>query len=112
MKQQTYIGELNDRISIYTNTVGTSATGAPTDVKSLLKRCWAKHTPRKSDEEEDGKIRYLYTDDWVVRYDKQLTKGRASDMFLVDDEGFEYNVIGVIEIEAKRYLKINTVRRG
>ena len=78
----------------------------------VVKSCRANHKEISGNEEEDGKVRALFTDHFVIRYDNQFTKGRAAEMYVKDDEGFNYNIVSVVEIQRKKYLQINTVRRG
>lgn len=106
-----WINTLKDRISIVEMPKTTSATGAPVETESLVKSCRANHMQNTVDEEEDGKIRALFTDKFIIRYDNQFTKGKANAMYVIDSEGFKYNIVSVVEIKRKKYLQINTVRR-
>lgn len=112
MKQQVYIGDLNKRVSIVEEQKTTSATGEPVVSESTLKSCWAKQTERTASEDEEGKIRFLYTTEFIVRYDAQLIKGRSAGMMVKDEDDLLYNIVGVVERVPKRYLQINSVRRG
>ncbi|TVZ55602.1 SPP1 family predicted phage head-tail adaptor [Lutibacter sp. Hel_I_33_5] len=111
MKNSVFPGELNVRIEIKKKTSTQSPTGAPVDTIELFKSCRAKQIDLRGNEEEDGKIRFLITTEFIVRYDKALTKGKINDMMVVDDEGLEYQIISVIDKIPKRYLSIKTLRR-
>lgn len=112
MKQQVYIGDLNTRISIYQSVKTRSSTGQPIETKELLKTKYANQIEKSANEDEDGKVRYLYTTEFIVRYDTDLIKGKAADFTIVDEDSFEYEVIGVVIKIPKRYLTITTQRRG
>lgn len=106
------VNTLKDRISIVEFVKTTSASGEPEKSERVVKSCRANHKEISGNEEEDGKVRALFTDHFVIRYDNQFTKGRAAEMYVKDDEGFAYNIVSVVEIQRKKYLQINTVRRG
>lgn len=91
-----------------------TTTGAPakTYTPQTIKSCWANQIEKQASEDEDGKVRFLHTTEFIVRYDPQLIKGRAVEMLVVDEDQFEYNIIGVLNIVPKRYLQLNTIRRG
>lgn len=112
MKQQVYIGELKTRISINKTVKTQSATGQPIETTQLVKNCWANQIEKNASEDEEGKVRFLYTTEFIVRYDKDLIKGKAADFTIVDEDALEYEVIGVVIKIPKRYLQITTNRRG
>lgn len=107
-----YIGELDQRISIVKDVKTTSTTGAPTETRQTVKNCWAKMVEKSGSEEDDGKIRFLYTTEFFVRYDAQLVSGAAQDFKIIDEDNNVYDVISVIKKVPKRYLQINSIRRG
>lgn len=111
--QKELVNTLTDRISIIEMIPGSTPTGAPIDnVETLVKSCRANHKEISvSEDDADGKVRALFTDQFIIRYDKQFTKGRANGMYVKDDENFLYNIVSVIEIQKKMYLQINTIRR-
>lgn len=112
MKKQVYIGELNKRVSIVEEHSTKSSTGQAVVSQSTLKSCYAKQIEKSANEEEEGKIRFLYTTEFIVRYDARLTKGKAASMLVKDEDDLLYEIIGVVEKVPKRYLQINSVRRG
>ena len=89
----------------------TSASGEPDFTESEVKSCRANHKETSVSEEEEGKVRALFTDHFIIRYDAQFTKGKANAMFVKDSEDYKYNIVSVVEIQRKKYLQINTVRR-
>lgn len=105
------VNTLRDRISIVEIVKTTSLSGAPEKAERVLKTCRANHKQTDVKEEEDGKVRALFSDVFIIRYDKSLTKGRATAMFVKDNEDYSYNIISVVPIVPKKYLQINTVRR-
>lgn len=110
--KELYVNKLKDRITIIQETKTTSNTGEATKGNDVVfKSCRAWHKEVSVNEEEEGKIRALFTDHFIVRYDASLTKGKANAMFVKDNENFKYNIVSVIEIQRKKYLQINTVRR-
>lgn len=110
--QKNRVNNLTDRISIIEMIPGSTASGAPTKVETVVKSCRAHHKEVSvAEDDKDGKVRALYTDLWEINYDKQFTKGRANHMLIKDDEGFVYNIVSVVPIQGKFRLQINTVRR-
>lgn len=112
MKDAPYIGELKERIAIVKDVKATSATGAPTETRENVKNCWAKMVEKSASEEDEGKVRFLYTTEFYVRYDKQLLSGVAQDFKIIDEDNNLYEVLAVVNKIPKRYLQINTIRRG
>lgn len=111
MRDKVYIGDLKDRISVLEEVQTVSSTGSAVSTMKVLKSCWANQITMRTSEDEDGKIRALFSDAFIIRYDAALIKGRASEMIIVDVDGFVYNIVSVEPKIAKRYLQINTVRR-
>lgn len=110
--QKELVNTLTDRISIIEMIPGSTPTGAPTEVETLVESCRAHHKEISvAESDDDGKVRALFTDQFIIRYDKQFTKGRANGMFVKDDEDYLYNIVSVTEIQKRMYLQINTVRR-
>lgn len=110
--QKALVNTLQDRISIVKMVAGSSATGAPTSVEEEVKSCRCSHNETNvAEEDDDGKVRALFSDVFVIRYDKQFTKGKANGWFVKDKDNLLYNIISVTEIVKKKYLQINTVRR-
>jgi len=108
---QELVNSLKTRISIVKEVKTTSATGAPDTVQELVKSCRANQKEVAVSEEEDGKVRALFTTAFIIRYDKALIKGKANGFLIIDVDGFEYNIVGVVPKIDKRYLQINTIRR-
>ena len=111
MKDKVYIGDLKDRISILKEVQTTSTTGSPVVTETTIKRCWSNHKEIAAKEDEDGKIRALFSDAFIIRYDKSLIKGQATDMLVQDADGYKYNIQSVLQKVPKQYLQINTIRR-
>lgn len=109
--KQPLVNTLKTRISIVREVSTPSATGSPTTVEELVKSCRASQTEVNVNEEEDGKVRALFTTAFIVRYDKTLTNGQANAMFVRDVDNYKYSIVGVVEKQYRKYLQINTIRR-
>lgn len=105
------VNSLKDRISIVRMAKSTSTTGAPIDAENLVKSCRANTQDNTQTEDEDGKVRSLFTTIFTIRYDKNLIKGKANGFYIKDAYDNLYNIISVVEKIPKRYLQINTIRR-
>ena len=64
------IGDLNIRIKIFKETKAVSSNGVPITTKELIRECFAKHESSNIGEDEEGKIRAVYTDSFVIRRNK------------------------------------------
>lgn len=112
MKDKVYIGELKDRISIlHENSYNSILNGESLPNWLVLKSCWANYIENSAVEDEEGRVRSIFTSSFIVRYDKQLIKGKAAEMLVQDSDGFEYNIVSVDQKVPKQYLQIKTVRR-
>jgi hypothetical protein len=59
------------------------------------------------EDEEDGKIRAIFDASFIIKYDARLVKGKAVGMLVKDDEGIFYNIENAIEIERRKFVRIN-----
>jgi head-tail adaptor len=109
--QQELVNTLTTRISIVEMIKTTSASGEPTKAENVVKSCRANQKEVSVDEEEDGKVRALFTTAFIIRYDKALIKGKANGYHIKDVDGYEYNIVSVVPKIDKKYLQINTIRR-
>lgn len=108
---QTFIGELNERITIKSETQTKSPkSGASTSVWQVLKNCWAKVKDVSGSEEIEGRVVYINTKVFTVRHDSRLVGAGATEkQVLYENE--TYNIIGVASIGRKRYLEVKAVKR-
>jgi hypothetical protein len=105
------VNTLTTRIEICRENLTRSATGSPIPVEEVLLSCRANQTEIGSSEEEDGKIRALFTTIFIIRYNADFIKGKASAMYVKDKDNLKYNIVSVVEKQPKMYLQINTIRR-
>lgn len=105
------VGTLTERISIVKIVKTSSNSGAPIEQREEVFSLRAGRIEMSVKENDDDKVRAIFSDGFVVRYRRELTKGRANGMFVIDEDGFEYNIIEVIPKVRKKYSQINTVRR-
>ena len=109
MKTIPLVNTLKERISIVKMVKTTSATGSPTEVEELVKSCRSSLKDLYGSEDEDGKVRSLFSTVFIIRYDEQFTKGKANAWFVKDADGLKYNIISVVEKVKKKYLQFNTI---
>lgn len=111
MDGKTFIGELNERITIKSYVAIKSATsGAPSKQLEVLKNCWSKVEDVSGTEELEGRIVYVNTKNFTVSYDERLAGPQATEK-QIEYEGETYGIIAVLKIGRKRYLKIKAVKR-
>ncbi|XRE42217.1 hypothetical protein ACIVBQ_000421 [Tenacibaculum discolor] len=110
-QDKTFIGELNERITIKSVVkIKSPTSGAPTSTMQVLKNCWSKVKDVSGTEEVEGRIVYVNTKEFTVRYDERLT-GTGAHEKEIDYEGETYNIIDVSKIGRKRYLAVKGVKR-
>lgn len=106
-----YIGELNRRIAVMEITQGKSPTsGAILEYESLIKNCWSKVEDVSVKEELEGKIAAYNTKVFTIRFDKRCYGSGATDK-LIRYEGEKYEILSVLMIGNKEYLRIQAVHR-
>ena len=110
--KKTAIGQLKRRVQIVKEVQTSSTSGTPISTEEVVKSCWAKQDEMQGSEDEDGRVRSLFSTVFIVRYDAVIVKGKASEMMVIDEDAYKYNIVSVIEKSFKQYLQINTVRRG
>lgn len=112
MKNNVFVGELKTRIQIKKYVKSRSTIGEPETTEALVKSKYANQIEKSGNEDEAGKVRFIYTTEFICRYDTDLIKGKAADYFIVDEDGEQYDIISVLIYVPKRYIKIVTNRRG
>lgn len=78
------IGDLNTRIKIFKEIKSLSGDAVPTTSKKQIRECFAAHLSSNIGEDEEGKIRAVYTDSFVIRRNK--TNGQ-DDILLKNNIG-------------------------
>jgi SPP1 family predicted phage head-tail adaptor len=110
-KNETYIGELTERVTIQSYVESKSeVTGATSSTWQVLKNCWAKVEDVSGSEEIEGRIVYVNTKLFVLRYDARLVGPGATTGKQILFEGEEYNIVSVSNIGTKRYLKLKAFK--
>ena len=90
VRKATQVGDLNTRIKIFKETKTVSSNGVPITTKEPIRECFAAHVSSNIGEDEEGKIRAVYTDAFVIRRGKA---GRKDDPIL------QHNIGLCIQIE-------------
>lgn len=105
---QVKLGAFKNKIEILQESKTKDAAGSTVTATSVLKNCWAQQLEMSSKEDEnDGKIRAIFDASFIIKYDARLVKGKAVGMLVKDDEGIFYNIENAIEIERRKYVRIN-----
>ena len=65
--KKTKIGHLNTRITISKEHKKVTASGQPSLVYETVRECFAQHLSADIQEDEEGKIRAVYTDSFIIR---------------------------------------------
>lgn len=104
------IGNFKTKVQILRKTKTKDALGSATENTQVLKTCWAQQIEVAGSEEEEGKIRTLFDAAFIIKYDRALHKGKAVGMILKDEDNDEFEIASIIEIEFRKYLRINAVK--
>lgn len=104
------LGNFKNKIQILRKVKTKSATGSPVVVNQVLKNCWAQQIEVAGSEDEEGKVRAIFDAAFIVKYDASLAKGNAIGMIVKDDANVLFNIESVIEIEFRKFLRINAVK--
>ena len=105
---QVKLGAFKNKIQILQESKTKDSAGSTVTATSVLKNCWAQQLEMSSKEdEEDGKIRAIFDASFIIKYDARLVKGKAVGMLVKDDEGIFYNIENAIEIERRKFVRIN-----
>lgn len=110
MKNETFIGQLNERITIKSVVpIKSETSGAETKQLEVLKPCWAKVQDVSGTEETNGRVIYVNTKEFIVRFDERLTGPSATEKE-IEYDGENYEVVSVLKIGRKIYLKIKGIK--
>lgn len=104
------LGDFKNKIEVLQETKSKSATGSSVVSTSVLKTCWAQQIEVAGSEDEDGKVRAIFDAAFIIKYTAVLAKGKAIGMIVKDDEDILYNIESVVEIERRKYQRINAVK--
>lgn len=110
MNTNTYIGQLDRRISIKEDVRATSSTGEKTKTPTLFNTVWSKVEDVSGNEDIDGKIIALNVRKYIVRYDPALVLKEITDMF-IDDAGEVYNIHSVSYQGRKEFITLKCSKR-
>uniref|UniRef100_A0A2A4Z914 Head-tail adaptor protein n=1 Tax=OCS116 cluster bacterium TaxID=2030921 RepID=A0A2A4Z914_9PROT len=96
-------GELNQRFSIYSLTIGRDVIGGEIVSKSLWVECWAKLEPQRHSQNLAGQVNRV-KDSLIVYMRHQAGIYRQ---MLIEHEGAQYEIKSVVNMQAAdQWLKI------
>jgi len=105
-----FAGMLNHRIEIYLNKAGiSSATGETAKSDELVGPISCMLEDGGGNENEDGKIYYLSSRVYTIRFVEDVWK-KGEQMFVRDQDG-DYEIYSVELIGKKEFLKLKTSKR-
>lgn len=104
------LGNFKSKIQILSKTKTKDALGSATENVAILKTCWAQQIEVAGSEDDEGKVRVMFDAAFIIKYDKDLHKGKAVGMVVKDQDDFEFDVSSIIEVEFRKYLRINAVK--
>lgn len=108
MKPQ--LGNFKTKIKIKQVVKSKDAAGSPVENVSVLKNLWSQRIDVSGSDEDEGKIRVLFDASFFIKYDRTLVRGQYANMIVEDDNGFDFKIESVIEVEFRKFLRINTVK--
>ncbi len=104
MRKNISIGELNERINLQREIQQKSdVSGSIQRVWKVYKNCWAKVVDLSGSEEIEGRILYVNTKVFTIRFDRSMLN--ATDR-RVEYMGFYYNIVSVITKGKKQWMEI------
>ena len=102
MSKQTYIGQLNERITIQRDVAQKSdVSGSVQRSWQVLRNCWAKVEDVLGSESIEGRVMYLNTKLFTIRYDRSMLM--ATDR-RVEYMGRYYNIISIQPQGRKQWM--------
>lgn len=106
------LGNFKDKIQILEKVKTKSATGSAVveNSNSVLKNCWSQQIEVSGSEDDEGKVRVIFDAAFIIKYDANLAKGKAIGMIVKDESEQEYNIESIIEVEFRKFLRINAVK--
>lgn len=104
------LGNFKSKIQILEKVSTKSNTGSPVVVNQLLKTCWAQKTEVSGSEDENGKVRVIFDAAFIIKYLPSLANGNAIGKIVVDENGIEFNIESIVEVEFRKFLRINAVK--
>lgn len=104
------LGNFKSKIQILEQTKTKSSTGSSVKVDAVLKTCWAQQIEVAGEEDEEGKVRTIFDASFFIKYDAVLAKGNAIGMLVKDEQNVLFNIESVIEVEFRKFLRINAVK--
>tara|TARA_R110002049_G_scaffold276972_1_gene455258 strand:+ start:1198 stop:1530 length:333 start_codon:yes stop_codon:yes gene_type:complete len=104
------LGNFKEKIKIKQVVKSKDALGSPVENISVLKSLWSQRVDVSGSYEDEGKIRVLFDASFFVKYDRSLMTGQYANMIVEDENGFDFKIESVIEVEFRKFLRINTVK--
>ena len=120
--KKTKIGHLNTRITIYKEHKKVTASDISLVYESV-RECFAHHLSADIEEDEEGKIRAVYTDSFIIRRkidpEKDMLNSNSNIGLVLQKKGFTeyYDIYSVRSYAAQtradqhKYLELKTFLR-
>ncbi|QOD60653.1 head-tail adaptor protein [Polaribacter haliotis] len=104
------LGNFKNKIKILQKIKTKDSLGSPVEVDQVLKTCWAQQIDVAGSEDEEGKVRAIYDSAFIIKYDIRLANGKAIGMLVKDEAEREFSIESIIEVEFRKFLRINAVK--
>lgn len=104
------LGNFKDKIQVLEKVKTKSATGSAVVENRILKNCWSQQIEVSGSEDDEGKVRAIFDAAFIIKYDANLARGKAIGMIVKDESEQEYNIESIIEVEFRKFLRINAVK--
>lgn len=104
------LGDFKNKIQVLEKTKTKSSTGSSVESTNVLKTCWAQQVEVAGAEDVEGKVRVIFDAAFYIKYDRRLSKGKAIGMLVKDEDDTLFKIEDVVEVEFRKFLRINAVK--
>lgn len=104
MEKTPYVGQLDRKVKIVALVPTRNSTNEEETTDQMVANPWAKMEDVSGSEELDGKVRYLFSRKYIIRFSKVI-KESSVDLVLIDGTD-RFNIYHTKEIGRKKYIEI------
>lgn len=104
MIKTPYIGQLDRKIQVVTETMTRATTGEEKPVDAVVIQPYAFMEEQHGDEDVEGKVIHLIDRKYTIRYHSDVLVNGAK--YYVKDGGIKYTITHIKEIGRHQYLQL------
>lgn len=101
--KMTFLGQLDRKVKVTRYEVQATSTGSRDRIAVDLGEFWAHMRDSSGGQDVDDKVYFINNREYTIRYTVDIKPGMVLSL---TDDGVEYEVVHVVEVQRRRMLKL------